>query len=668
MSADEENVFSMVQSRRFACDRCHRQKLRCERSPFVAKGNIIISFGACSRCVKAGVPCHITTQQPGSPTSDTINNTTNNINVDTTTTPSTTTVARKRKTPPTEIRGDAATESSSASSSGNSAVSISAPPFMQLTSIDEFDMGDISATFDGSLFDTDTVSFHDHSHFELGLDKFQGAMAAGSTSTPSGSLAPVAPSEAPSPPDHRPPELDRQRTNMGVEHDKLIGFVDPAYFEGSEAHHGESSNNKSNSHPCQSQDTVVTVEPPDADHVGSPDEIRRRRLLELHSLLLSELHCITDADLAQAFFSDESTSLPTGNANVSETNIVRRVLSASERLIDLLNGFCCPPAPAQQDQAEHRRQSSPASAITTTTSSRDTTIFGTVQDTYPSTSPPSMPSSPVELPMAISFLCCYVSLLSVYRAVFTNIYDTLRSALSDATNKKPTAASVPPFPQASRNAHPRLSHQQAGCSIEAPSAPKARRLSVLVGGSGDGLARRADRGHVGDGGTRCSGVLTRLDPPYITRQRALGIRIQLEVMAHMLDQIEDAWTGMLGSEDAHHRQPQPDPVHDTAAAAAELCSPYHRRHQYHNHPHHHDRHSQYHHVQQHLHDQEMDQSPLDSERSGLHPVGTATMQLLQSMLAHEGYSSAEGDHRMGLGSLMEIVESIRKLLRSTRFT
>jgi hypothetical protein len=44
------------------------------------------------------------------------------------------------------------------------------------------------------------------------------------------------------------------------------------------------------------------------------------------------------------------------------------------------------------------------------------------------------------------------------------------------------------------------------------------------------------------------------------------------------------------------------------------------------------------------------------------------MQLLQSMLAHEGYSSAEGDHRTGLGSLIEIVESIRKLLRSTRFT
>jgi hypothetical protein len=151
-----------------------------------------------------------------------------------------------------------------------------------------------------------------------------------------------------------------------------------------------------------------------------------------------------------------------------------------------------------------------------------------------------------------------------------------------------------------------------------------------------------------------------LDPPYITRQRALGIRIQLEVIAHMLNQIEDAWTGMLGSEDAH-RQPQPDPVHDTAAA--ELCSPYRRHHQ-----HHHDRHHQYHHVQQHLQDQDMDQNPLDSERSGLNLVRTATMQLLQSMLAHEGYSSAKGDHRMSLGSLMEIVESIHKLLRSTRFT
>jgi hypothetical protein len=69
-----------------------------------------------------------------------------------------------------------------------------------------------------------------------------------------------------------------------------------------------------------------------------------------------------------------------------------------------------------------------------------------------------MPSSPVELPIVISFLCCYVSLLSVYRAIFTNIHNTIRSALSNAAARTPIAASVSPFPQASRNVHPRLFH------------------------------------------------------------------------------------------------------------------------------------------------------------------------------------------------------------------
>lgn len=39
---------------------------------------------------------------------------------------------------------------------------------MHLTYIDEFDLGNISPTFEGTFFDTNTVSFHDHRHFELG--------------------------------------------------------------------------------------------------------------------------------------------------------------------------------------------------------------------------------------------------------------------------------------------------------------------------------------------------------------------------------------------------------------------------------------------------------------------------------------------------------------------
>lgn len=45
------------QARRFACDRCHRYKLKCERGPLTMTAGIATPLGPCKRCGKAGVEC-----------------------------------------------------------------------------------------------------------------------------------------------------------------------------------------------------------------------------------------------------------------------------------------------------------------------------------------------------------------------------------------------------------------------------------------------------------------------------------------------------------------------------------------------------------------------------------------------------------------------------------
>lgn len=44
-------------ARRFACDRCHRYKLRCERGPLITTLGVAAPLGPCKRCEKARVEC-----------------------------------------------------------------------------------------------------------------------------------------------------------------------------------------------------------------------------------------------------------------------------------------------------------------------------------------------------------------------------------------------------------------------------------------------------------------------------------------------------------------------------------------------------------------------------------------------------------------------------------
>ncbi|KUI56579.1 hypothetical protein VP1G_03931 [Cytospora mali] len=578
MSAQKKDISSAPQSRRFACDRCHRQKLRCERSPIIANGNIVVTLGACSRCVKVNVPCQTTT---GASTNDTIG-----------VTKSKTKRNKKRTTPPSEVERDAR----------------SPPAFMSLTDIG---LDDVSPC-NNPMFDTNTLSLLDIEHFNFDTaDSHNAADRTCSKSLSSAVLDTTLP--------NRPPESDQEGSAKEGFGSQLDDFAALAYFGNPIPQPGRGNNNPLPTPTNRNQDVTTRDRPP-----GLRDN-RRGRLLELHSLLLNELHCITDADLAQALFSSEGANLPSFDAHISEANIVHRVLFASERLIELLESFRLPvttqhepgsrgghpswPSSGASDlvarSSESRRvprlpSSSSSSSLAPASSA---TGDSTTATSDPSRSCPSTSSS-VELPIMISFLSCYVGLLSVYRTIFTHIHEALRSAAYESS-------SLPSF-----------SFLQSRSKYGGPTASR---------GPGTGL--ETERGTRKGGAGR--GLLAQLDPPRMSSQHVLRIRIQLEIMTHMLDQIEDAWAGVVS--DGDDQQPAPN-------TTAELLRS--------------------HHVHRRTHGLQHRDTGAGSRVLFRR---AATMELLQRMLVHEGYDGADDDCRMGLGSLMAILENIRRLLRHTRF-
>ncbi|KUI67847.1 hypothetical protein VM1G_02640 [Cytospora mali] len=543
-----KDISSAAQSRRFACDRCHRQKLRCERSPIIANGNIVVTLGECSRCVKVNLPCQTTT---GASTDDTIG-----------VTKSKTKRNKKRKTPPTEGERDAR----------------SPPTFMSLTDIDLHDVSPCNI----SMFDTNTLSLLDIEHFNFGTgDPHNAADRTCSESLSSAVLNTTLPKG--------PPESDQEGSAKESFGSQLDDFVALAYFGNPMPQSGGGSNIPLPTPTNRTQNVTTQA------HLARSRDDRRERLLELHSLLLNELHCITDADLAQALFSSEGITPPSFDAHMSEANILHRVLFASERLIELLESFRLPvttqhepgsrgghpswlptgasdPVARSLESRRVPRLPSSSSSSSSLAPASNATGDSTTATSDPARSCPST-SSFVELPVMISFLSCYVGLLSVYRTILTHIHEALRSAVYESSSL------------------PHFSYLQGRSKYGAPTASR-----------GPGTEPETEKG-TRKGGTG-RGLLAQLNPPRLSSQHVLRIRIQLEIMTHMLDRIEDAWAGVVG--DGDDQQPAPN-------TTAELLRGHHFQHR---------------------------ARGLQHRESG---AGSrvlfrraATMELLQIMLVHEG--------------------------------
>lgn len=700
---DDSSAFSVFQSRRFACNRCHRQKLRCDRSPIVAGGDVIISLGPCSRCVRAKVHCQTTTQPSLGPSTSAA------ATGSTYGTSSGGEGANKRKKTNPRETNQAAEESPP--SHGILSVSVGTPllPADSTSSSFQMELGHNSTSdCDSAMVDMDTINFVDQYNFDFlcvaaGADDIHGTDE--NVLTPSASLDSVISNTTPPPTDGLR-EFKKGKSSIGIESQPEQGMVEPAYLHSFGVKLAEVYNTGNDHLPSPTSPTPATTSAPIKDlvvpvtataaitssyepakkvsPVGPVNESHtaRSRLLQLHSLLLTELYCITDADLARAFFSSESTSLPPTkeeeevDAHISETtNVVRRVLWASEYLIELLNdlsrhdGPFKPPGRSPTDEAPDiacvgRPSCSCGTAIATNAHSPsslpDTSIPPGLNDAgcYSPTGPTAGASSLVKLPVMISILSSYVSLLSVYRTIFTKVYESLESAAYEITALQFAGSS---FPQASQSRSLQSpADYKGGASVDLswwmPCRPGA-----AVNREQEGLSRREERicGHeVARRGP--SSLLALLDPPRMTRQRILGIRLQLEVMTHMLDQIEDAWAGVLGDtwgDPSHHSRPTQ--VVQDMTTGDNACR-------------HHHRHCCHRTTKQHAHlqDQDLDfaATSRDSQGPSINLKTRATMEVLQSMLAHEGFVSADEKHGIGLGGLMEMLESIRKLLRNTRFT
>ncbi|KAK7911583.1 hypothetical protein PG985_014064 [Apiospora marii] len=57
MSTIDETLAIGLQTRRFACDRCHHQKLKCERESVFTSDGFSLPIGPCKRCRRIGTDC-----------------------------------------------------------------------------------------------------------------------------------------------------------------------------------------------------------------------------------------------------------------------------------------------------------------------------------------------------------------------------------------------------------------------------------------------------------------------------------------------------------------------------------------------------------------------------------------------------------------------------------
>ena len=300
--------------------------------------------------------------------------------------------------------------------------------------------------------------------------------------------------------------------------------------------------------PAQNEDTSMGTSPNDSSGESEYADDFAQRVLELQSILFRELRAISSCDLAEAF------RKPTTRPIESDRNgvLVDRVMRASDYTIDLLH------SPYLADNLR-TNNASPAQ-------SRSGPFRSTSVDITKNSFRKHSISQHRALPAVISFLSCYVALLSVYRTIFTHVHDALR---------------------ASEISRPRSqSRRSAGSSMDETAGFRT--------------------------------VTCRLN---LSSQDVLGVRIQIEVMAHMLEKMEDAWSGMLEGKLASYDS------HD-------------------------------------------DRSIISNSRSAVASGGggVSTIGVLRTMLQHEGFESAGRSDALGLESLMAVIKGIKSAMRGNSST
>ncbi|KAI6355339.1 Pyrichalasin H cluster regulator bc2 [Pyricularia grisea] len=165
----------------------------------------------------------------------------------------------------------------------------------------------------------------------------------------------------------------------------------------------------------------------------------------------------------------------------------------------------------------------------------------------------------VNLPTVATILTCHVGILSVYRSVFSRIHDALRTC---------------GVPSSAYEAD--LASPQKKATITCPPSPKKEMLPL---------------------NTPC----------------VLGLRVQLEMMTHMLDRMRAAWATAMEGHPSHE-------------------------------------------------DQQQEQEKRQQDRLWLRR--RATLETLKSMLALQGHELSCQDSGMGISAVGDLGDKIRRLLRN----
>ncbi|KAG6997660.1 hypothetical protein G7Y79_00039g076220 [Physcia stellaris] len=479
MSSSASEIFATsaatsAQSRRVACDRCHRLKLRCERNPVLENGRISTVHGACRRCTKAQKPCNTSsnsTPRPRVPASE--QNVTLSDHAPLTPFPSAS---------PLVLSHD-----------------------MSISDLDSFCGNDptplngLDNAFDFNNLDNLTSS-------SIGTPGIFGAQPDSKTHS----------------------DTEDYGTFVVLPPSGIPLACSPVRAHNKDTPNGTSPNDSSG----------------ESEHFD--DFVRG--VLGFQSILFEELRAISPSDLAEAF----RKATPQEIESNRNGGLVDRVMRASEYTIDLLH------SPYLADNLRANNVSP--------TQSRFVPFRSTSMDMTNNSFHKDSISQHRALPAVISFLSCYVALLSVYRNIFTHVHDALRAGAI----ARPTSQS----------------RRSAGSSTDetADFRTETRRLQL-------------------------------------SSQGVLGVRIQIEVLTHMLEKMEDAWSeileGKLASYDSHD-----------------------------------------------------DGSMIGNSRSAVASGGggVSTIGVLRMMLQHEGFDSAGRTDALGLESLMAIVKGIKSAMRGNSST
>ncbi|KAK8096303.1 fungal zn(2)-Cys(6) binuclear cluster domain-containing protein [Apiospora kogelbergensis] len=269
--------------------------------------------------------------------------------------------------------------------------------------------------------------------------------------------------------------------------------------------------------------TALSAEPDSSSLADAMHDDCRKRLQSLHMTIFGELHHLSGADvehLLSGSYATTSLMHPQGGDRCDDKgSFVHKLHVATERLIKLMRVLAIACAgtnrghnPATYVSVSSTQACSACDAIpsglhhqhsATSTSLSNLTFLGSRRNssTFSSSAPPPPPTScsAVDLPIIVSFLTCYVGLVVIYRNVLTQALHSLRSK--------------------DQYRHIQSRQGSTGSTIAGSSSGKSS--------SGSAATTACHSYH---GGSSSSNAV----------QQALRMRIQTEMLSHMIERVEDA--------------------------------------------------------------------------------------------------------------------------------